>query len=95
MPFLEDVGFFVGRDILSDATQILVNQHLEVWFPVIPFQVEGIAGDSNQLVQRFPEAIELPTHGFIFGGSGRRISPLGLGGEVHQDLVVPGMCPGV
>ena len=95
MPVLENVGFLVGLDYISEFYQILVNSHLEIRLPVIPLHIERLTGDSNQLVQRFPEPIELPTHGLISWGPGRRIAPLGLGGDVHQNLVVLGVRSGV
>lgn len=54
MPFLKYVPlFFVGGDFLLNSTQILVDQHPEFRFPVIPFLAERLAGDSDQLVQGY------------------------------------------
>ena len=68
MPFLKYVRLlFVGGDFLLISSQILVDQHPEIRFPVIPFLAERLAGDSDQLVQGFTEPIELPPHGLVLG----------------------------
>ena len=79
MPFFEYVRLLFGSDnSLPNTTQIVVEHDIEIRSPVIPFHIERLAWDAEQLVQGFSEPVELPAHGLVLGCAGRWIAPLGL-----------------